>query len=223
MNALCFHNRVHAGQLLAKALAKYANRKDVVVLGLPRGGVPVAFEVAKRLKAPLDVMIVRKLGAPGWEELAMGAIASGGICFINERVVRGAGISRKQIDEALADELKELHRREWVYRGHEGTPDIGNKLVILVDDGIATGSTIRAAIHAIREKAPAKLVVAVPVAAPDTCIALKPMVDEMVCLFAPNSFQAVGQFYENFDQTTDAEVTSLLKEAAANIVPETLN
>lgn len=213
MSAMMFRDRVHAGQLLAEALTKYADRDDVIVLGLPRGGVPVAFEVAKRLHAPLDVIVVRKLGMPGWEELAMGAIATGGVRVINDEVVRGAGISKHDIEAAVGTQLKELHRRELAYRGHTDAPDVEDKAVILVDDGIATGSTIRAAVQALREQAPSEIIIAVPTAAPDTCAALEPLVDELIALSQPDHFRSVGQWYEDFGQTTDEEVTRLLAEA----------
>jgi putative phosphoribosyl transferase len=214
MNQLIFADRVHAGQLLAGALRKYADRSDVIVLGLPRGGVPVAYEVAKRLHAPLDVMVVRKLGVPGWEELAMGAVASGGVRVINDEVVQGSNISAESIERAAAAEMQELHRREIAYRGHTGAPDVKDKTVILIDDGIATGSTIRAAVQALRQQGPARIVIAVPTAAADTCDKLAPMVDELITLIRPIYFHAVGQWYENFEQTTDAEVKQLLAEAA---------
>lgn len=213
MKDLIFRDRVHAGRLLAGELAKYANRSDVLVLGLPRGGVPVAYEVAKALRAPLDVIVVRKLGVPGWEELAMGAIASGGVRVINEEVVRGARIPPERIERAAAAELEELHRRELAYRGHTGAPDVAGKIVLLVDDGIATGSTIRAAVQALRQQGPARIVIAVPTAAADSCDMLEPMVDDMVVLTRPAYFHAVGQWYEDFSQTTDAEVRRLLTEA----------
>jgi putative phosphoribosyl transferase len=214
MNQLIFADRVHAGQLLAGALRKYADRSDVIILGLPRGGVPVAYEVAKRLHAPLDVMVVRKLGVPGWEELAMGAVASGGVRVINDEVVQGSNISAESIERAAAAEMQELHRREIAYRGHTGAPDVKDKTVILIDDGIATGSTIRAAVQALRQQGPARIVIAVPTAAADTCDKLAPMVDELITLIRPIYFHAVGQWYENFEQTTDAEVKQLLAEAA---------
>lgn len=214
MNQLIFADRTHAGQLLAGALRKYADRPDVIVLGLPRGGVPVAYEVAKRLHAPLDVMVVRKLGVPGWEELAMGAVASGGVRVINDEVVRGSNISSGCIEQAVTAELQELHRREIAYRGHAGAPDVMGKTVILIDDGIATGSTIRAAVQALRQQGPARIVIGAPTAAADTCDKLAPMVDELITLIRPIYFHAVGQWYENFQQTTDAEVKQLLKDAA---------
>lgn len=214
MNQLIFADRSHAGQLLARALSKYADSPDVIILGLPRGGVPVAYEVAKRLHAPLDVMVVRKLGVPGWEELAMGAVASGGVRVINDDVVRGSNIPEETIERAAMAELQELHRREIAYRGHTGAPEVKGKTVILVDDGIATGSTILAAVRALRQQGPARIIIAVPTAAADTCDKLAPMVDELITLIRPIYFHAVGQWYENFEQTTDAEVKQLLKEAA---------
>jgi len=214
-----FKDRVHAGQLLAQALMKYADRDDVIVLGLPRGGVPVAFEVAKQLRAPLDVIVVRKLGVPGWEELAMGAIASGGIRVINHDVVRSARISPEAIEAVAAVQLRELQRREMAYRGRTGAPEIEDRIVILVDDGIATGSTIRAAVQALRTQRPRQLIIAVPTAAADSCATLKPMVDELVTLMMPDDFRAVGQWYETFSQTTDDEVTQLLARAASEPKP----
>ena len=208
-----FKDRVHAGQLLAEELAKYSGRDDVIVLGLPRGGVPVAYEVAKRLNAPLDVLVVRKLGVPGWEELAMGAIASGGVRVINEQVVRRAGISGQAIEAAVTAQTKELHRREIAFRGHTGAPEVEDEMVILVDDGIATGSTIKAAVEALRQQGPAKIIIAVPTTSADACAMLEPMVDEFVALIMPEDFRAVGQWYEDFAQTSDAEVSDLLKSA----------
>ena len=215
MNKMIFKDRVEAGQLLAGELKRYRDREDVIVLGLPRGGVPVAYEVARQLHAPLDVIVVRKLGAPGYEELAMGAIASGGIRVMNDSVVRALGVSRDAIEETAARQLKELHRREQAYRGHEGTPEIEDKTVILVDDGIATGSTIRAAVEALRQQAPRQIIIAVPTASSDARAMLEPMVDDFIALIVPEEFRAVGQWYEDFDQTTDAEVTQLLAKAAA--------
>lgn len=219
MNEMIFKDRAHAGRLLADALTKYANCHDVIILGLPRGGVPVAFEVARKLHAPLDVLVVRKLGVPGWEELAMGAIASGGVRVINERVVRQAGISEDTIDQAASVQLKELRRREKAYRGHEGAPDIEGRTVILVDDGIATGATARAAVEALKQQGAGAVIVAVPTASTDARDLLEPMVDEFVALITPLEFRAVGQWYEIFDQTSDAEVTELLA-AAARMTPQ---
>ena len=208
-----FKDRVHAGRLLAEELAKYMGRDDVIVLGLPRGGVPVAYEVASRLKVPLDVLVVRKLGVPGWEELAMGAIASGGVRVMNEQVVRRAGISGQAIEAAVAEQTKELHRREIAFRGHIGAPEVEDKVVILVDDGIATGATIKAAVQALRQQGPDKIVIAVPTTSTDARDMLEPMVDEFVALMIPEDFRAVGQWYEDFAQTSDAEVSELLKRA----------
>lgn len=213
MKDMIFKNRRHAGEILAEALTKYADRNDVIVLGLPRGGVPVAYEVAKRLHAPLDVIVVRKLGVPGWEELAMGAIASGGVRVLNEEVVRGSQITHDQIERAATAELAELRRREIAYRGHTGAPDVKGKIIILVDDGIATGSTIRAAVLALRQQEPARIVIAVPTAAADSCIMLEPLVDELVTLIRPMYFHAVGQWYQDFSQTPDSEVKWLLAQA----------
>ncbi len=199
--------------MLASELTKYANRKDVIVLGLPRGGIPVAFEVAEKLHAPLDVFIVRKLGVPGHEELAMGAIATGGVRVLNENAVYELGISPETIDAVAGKEDQELRRREQAYRGHAASPQIRGQIVILVDDGIATGSTMRAAILALRKQHPARLIVAVPTAAASSYREISRQVDEMVALMAPEDFYAVGQWYEDFSQTTDAEVSRLLELA----------
>lgn len=208
-----FEDRAHAGRLLAAELGRFSDCKDVIVLGLPRGGVPVAFEIARQLNAPMDVLIVRKLGVPGWEELAMGAIASGGVRVLNAPVIRSAGVGEQAIEEAVEDQTKELRRREMAYRGHAGAPEVAGRTVILVDDGIATGSTVRAAIQALRQRHPAHLVLAVPVAAPDSCAMLEPLVDELVVLMQPDDFRAVGQWYADFAQTTDEEVTRLMQSA----------
>jgi len=214
---MIFKDRSHAGRLLAVALARYAKRAGVIVLGLPRGGVVVASEVAKQLQVPLDVMVVRKLGVPGWEELAMGAIASGGVRVIHEEVVRDARVTPADIDRVTAKEMLELQRRELAFRGHRAPPDVAGKTVLLVDDGIATGSTIRAAVRALQQRAPARLVVAVPVTAEDAADLLQPLVDEFVALQRPVPFSSVGQWYGNFSQTTDAEARALLDEAAARV------
>ena len=209
-----FSNRAEAGQLLAEKLEKYAGRDDVIVLGLPRGGVPVAYEVARRLGVPLDVFIVRKLGVPGFEELALGAIASGGVRVLNEDVVRALPNANELIESVTTRELAELGRREQIYRDGRPAPDIGGRTVILVDDGLATGATMRAAVAALRQLGAAKIVVAVPVGAADTCREIEQEVDETVCAIAPEWFQAVGQFYEDFSQTSDEEVRELLARAA---------
>jgi len=208
-------DRRAAGRALAEALGRYAGRKDVIVLALPRGGVPVAAEIVRGLDVPLDVMLVRKLGAPWQPELAMGAIASGGVRVMNDEVVRGMGISPEAIERVAQEELQELERRERAYRGDRPWPDLTDKTVILVDDGLATGATMHAAIDAVRAQNPARIVVAVPVAPPDTVRALEPLVDEVVCLFQPEPFMAIGQWYQDFSQLTDAEVQALLEEQEA--------
>jgi predicted phosphoribosyltransferase len=205
-----FRNRTDAGRQLAEKLAAYAHRPGVLVLALPRGGVPVGFEVARELGAPLDVFLVRKLGVPGYEELAMGAVATGGVRVLNDEIVRGLGISEHQIDAAAARELQELAQRQRLYRGDRPLPDIAGRTVILVDDGLATGATMRAAIAAVRQQQPARIVVAVPTASPDTCEALKAEADDVVCAMTPEPFLAVGHWYEDFTQTTDDEVRELL-------------
>jgi putative phosphoribosyl transferase len=209
-----FANREEAGQLLAERLKEYAGRSGVIVLGLPRGGVPVAFEVAQRLHLPLDVFVVRKLGVPGFEELALGAIASGGVRVLNEDVVRSLPNAPELIAGVMARELAELERRERDYRGARAAPEIRGQIVILIDDGVATGATMRAAVAALRQGGAARIVVAVPVGASDTCDELAELVDEVVCLMAPAWFHAVGQFYEQFSQVSDVEVRELLARAA---------
>jgi len=211
---MLFLDRYDAGQQLAARLGRYANRDDVVVLALPRGGVPVASEVARRLNAPLDVFLVRKLGLPGQEELAMGAIASGGVRVLNEEVVRALDVPPDVIDAVAERERRELERREWAYRNDRHAPDVRNRIVILVDDGLATGSTMRAAVAALRKMGPAWIVVAVPVGAAETCNELEKEADEVVCLRKPEPFFAVGAWYEDFAQTTDQEVRDLLLQAA---------
>jgi len=205
-----FRNRTEAGRRLAEKLAAYAGRPDILVLALPRGGVPVGYEVARALGAPLDVFVVRKLGVPGYEELAMGAVATGGVRVLNDEIVRGLGISEHEIDAAVARELQELARREQLYRGDRPSPDVGGRTVILVDDGLATGATMRAAVEASRQQQPARTVVAVPAASPDTCEALRAEADDVICAMTPEPFFAVGHWYEDFTQTTDDEVRELL-------------
>jgi putative phosphoribosyl transferase len=213
-----FHDRAEAGRLLVEKLAAYANRGDVVVLALPRGGVPVAFEVATALQAPLDVFLVRKLGVPGHEELAMGAIASGGVVVRNEEVIIGLGIPIHVLEAVVTQERQELERRERLYRGDRPFPDLHGSTVILVDDGLATGASMRAAVAALRRHQPAHSVVAVPVAAPDTCEALRAEVDEIICARTPEPFYAVGVWYEHFSQTTDDEVRDLLDQAKRQLL-----
>lgn len=212
-----FRNRFDAGRALAKELTDYADRADVLVLGLPRGGVPVAYEVAHALRASLDVFVVRKLGVPGHEELAMGAIASGGVRVLNSSVVEKLAIPPSAIDAVARDEAIELRRRERQYRGDRPTPSAAGRRVILIDDGLATGSTMRAAAVALRGQHPAELVIAVPVAAAATCEALAEEVDRIVCAMTPEPFYAVGLWYEDFAQTSDEDVRELLARRRAEM------
>lgn len=208
-----YRNRKDAGDRLAEALAEYRGKKGIVVLGLPRGGVPVAERIAKKLEAPLGIFIVRKLGVPGHRELAMGAIGSGGVRVLNESIVRSAGISEADIEKVEREERKKLEEREKAYRGDRPDLALAGKMVILVDDGIATGATIRVAVKALRQHDPRKLVVAVPVAPPETCGELAGEVDELICPLRPLDFAAVGQWYEDFGQTSDEEVRDVLRRA----------
>ena len=205
-----FRDRRDAGRRLAARLSRYAGRADVRVLGLPRGGVPVAFEVAQALGAPMDVFVVRKLGMPGHEEFAMGAIASGGVVVLNDEVVRSGTVRRAEIDRVIESERRELERREHRYRGDRPLADIAGRTVILVDDGLATGSSMWAAVSALREEGPAHIVVAVPISSPAACDAFRGEVDEIICAMTPEPFYAVGLWYEDFSQTTDEEVHELL-------------
>jgi len=205
-----FRDRCEAGRVLADRLTSYENRPDVLVLALPRGGVPVGYEVAHALQAPLDVFLVRKLGVPGHEELAMGAVATSGVRVLNDDVVKPLGISDHMIEAAAAQELEELNRRERLYRGGRPVPDMSGRTVILVDDGLATGATMRAAIQALRQQQPARVVVAVPTASPDICEALRSEADDVICVMTPEPFFAVGHWYDDFTQTTDDEVRRLL-------------
>lgn len=214
MNPLIYADRREAGTVLAAGLKQYRGRSDVVVLALPRGGVPVGYEVARALDAPLDVFVVRKLGAPGHRELAMGAIASGGVRVLNRDVIGWYGISPAAIEATAREELAELERRERAYRDGRGALDIKGKIVILVDDGLATGSSMKAAVQAVRSRGPARIVVAVPVGAPQTCSEMQELADEVVCARTPDDFAAVGQWYADFSQTSDAEVRELLREGA---------
>jgi putative phosphoribosyl transferase len=211
---MLFQNRVEAGGLLAAKLNYLANRPDVVVLALPRGGVPVGFEVAKALNAPLDVFVVRKLGVPGHEELAMGAIATGGVRVLNPEVVQGLGIPEYMIDEVAAREERELERREREYRDGRPPIDVRGRTVVLVDDGLATGSSMRVAAAALRERQPAQIIVAVPVASPETCADFETEVDKIVCVATPEPFLAVGRWYRDFSQISDEEVRELLRRSA---------
>jgi putative phosphoribosyl transferase len=209
-----YADRHEAGRVLGARLAKYTNRDDVIVLGLPRGGVPVAYEVAQALGAPMDLILVRKLGTPGRRELAMGAIASGGSRVLNEGVVRWYGIPPATIEQVVREEQSELERREHTYREGAPFPDLSNRIVILVDDGLATGSTMRAAAMAVRQHKPASVVIAVPVGAPDSCAEMADAADEVICARIPEGFSAVGEWYVNFAQTEDDEVRELLRKGA---------
>ena len=206
-----FADRHEAGRILAEALAGYAGRTDVLVVALPRGGVPVGHEVSRALRAPLDVMQVRKLGVPGQEELAMGAIASGGVRIVSDSVVEALGIPERVIATVAAAEAQELERRERIYREGRHFPEVRGRTVLLVDDGLATGSTMRAAAAALRSLGASRLVVAVPVAPRESCDAMREVVDEVICAMIPERFRAVGEWYEDFSQTTDEEVSALLR------------
>lgn len=208
-----FHDRRDAGKQLAKSLGAYAGRHDVIVLALPRGGVPVGYEVARALDAPLDVFIVRKLGVPGQEELAMGAIASGGIRVLDRALIEQLHIPDLAIERVEQFERRELERRERLYGGAHHAPDVHGQVVILVDDGIATGASMHAAIDALRQQEPKAIVVAAPVGAPETCSTLGLKADACACLSSPRPFYGVGMWYEDFDQTTDDEVRALLEDA----------
>jgi putative phosphoribosyl transferase len=210
---MIFRNRKEAGEKLAEKLTEYEGRSDLLVLALPRGGVPVAFEVAKKLAAPLDVFLVRKLGVPGHEELAMGAIASGGIRVLNNSIVEALHIPDAAIDAVAATEQRELARREVEYRDAMPSPEIAGKTVILIDDGLATGATMRAAAIALKQMGPQKLVVAVPVSSPDTCEEFETDVDAIICAETPQPFYGVGMWYRDFSQTTDDEVRALLGDS----------
>lgn len=210
---LRFRDRTEAGRLLARRLRRYAGRSDVIVLALPRGGVPVAYEIATALKAPLEVFIVRKLGVPGQEELAMGAIASGGVTVLSEDLIADLGLQREDIAQVTARELIELGRRERVFRGDRPFPSLQGRVAILVDDGIATGATMRAAVRAIRQQRPSCISVAVPVGAPQALEALQDEADELICLLSPDPLLGIGAWYEDFAQLTDEEVIAYLERA----------
>lgn len=214
MNPRAFQNRQEAGRRLARALQRREPWQDALVLGLPRGGVPVAYEVAQALRLPLDVLVVRKLGVPGWEELAMGAVASGGVRVLNDPVIRSCAVPPAVLEAAVAAQIREVERREIAFRGHPGAPDVAGRRVLLVDDGLATGATVRAAVAALRGQGAAQIVVAVPTASREACALLEQEVDALVTLLRPDDFSSVGQWYEDFTQTTDTEVTDLLKRAA---------
>jgi len=212
-----FTDRQEAGTILAKYLKNYANQSNVIILALPRGGVPVAYEIATALAIPLDIFMVRKLGVPGHEELAMGAIASGGTVIFNEPLINQLNLEQSSINTVIQVEQKELLRRELLYRGDRPFPKLLGKTIILVDDGIATGSTMFAAIKAIRIHKPASIIIAVPVAARETCEEIINLVDKLICPLQPINFYAVGLWYENFSQTSDREVIELLEKSNAMI------
>jgi putative phosphoribosyl transferase len=212
-----FADRGEAGRVLARELRRFAGRDDVVVLGLPRGGVPVAFEVARELRAPLDVFVVRKLGLPQQPELAMGALASGGLRVLNVEVVRSAGVTAETIERVARDERRELERREQLYRGDRAPTAVDGKTVVLIDDGLATGATMLAAVRALRTREPAQIVVAVPIAPPEACEDLQGEADEVVCARTPEPFVAIGAWYEQFPQTSDQEIHDLLGRASADV------
>lgn len=209
-------NRTSAGQELAEALLSYINQDNVIVLALPRGGVPVAFEIAEKLHAPLDLLLVRKLGTPGYSELAMGAIASGGIKVLNTQIVHGYGISQSELDAVEEKERLELNRRSELYRGERPYPNLNDKIVILVDDGLATGATMHAAIDAVKQQKPQKIIVAIPVAPPESIDSLAQMVDEVICPLQPRHLSSIGQWYADFSQVSDAKVIDLLNKAWSN-------
>ena len=216
---MLFEDRFEAGRVLASKLSEFSGRDDVVVLALPRGGVPVGYEVARALKAQLDIFVVRKLGTPGQEELAMGALASGGVTVLNREVIQALGIPQQTIEAVVAREEKELERREREYRGERPAVNIRGRTAILVDDGLATGSSMRVAAKALRKEAAAEIVVAVPVASPSTCAEFETEVDRVACANTPEPFWAVGQWYRDFSQTTDEEVRDLLARAASASLP----
>lgn len=208
-----YRDRFDAGQQLAPHLQAYANRPNVLVLALPRGGVPVAFVVARALHVPLDVFLVRKLGVPGQEELALGAIATGNVLVLNDEVVQALRLSEHTIEHLAQQEQHELERREQLYHDDRPPPDIRDRIILLIDDGLATGASMRAAAQAVRKQRPARLVVAVPVAAPSVCQEFQAEVDEVICAYTPDPFYGVGAWYQNFAQTSDQEVRALLEQA----------
>ncbi len=209
-------NRTIAGQELAEALSSYKSQKEVIVLALPRGGVPVAFEISEKLHAPLDLLLVRKLGTPGYSELAMGAIASGGIQVLNTAILDSYGVSQSELDSIEKKERLELNRRSELYRGQRPYPTLNHKIVILVDDGLATGATIHAAINAVKQQDPQKIIVAIPVAPPNSIKSLQQMVDEVICPLQPKRLASIGQWYADFSQVSDATVINLLNQAWSN-------
>jgi putative phosphoribosyl transferase len=218
-----FWNRTEAGKRLARMLTRYAGRTDIVVLALPRGGLPVGFEIAQSLHAPLDVLLVRKLGVPDHDQLAMGAVATGNVRVLHANIIQAWRISPSAIARATAEQLEELGRRERLYRGARGSPDVRGRTVILVDDGVATGSSMYAAVDALRQLQPLRIVVAVPVAPPETYRELRKKVHEVVCLATPEPFQAVGRWFEDFRQLGDDEVRSILQRSEQRYVTRAIN
>jgi predicted phosphoribosyltransferase len=212
-----FHDRSHAGRKLAEKLTAYRDRRNVIVLALPRGGVPVACEVALALNAPVDIFIVRKLGVPGQEELALGAIASGGIRILNDEIIHQLNIPQRVIEAITQQELQELERRERAYRGNRPPLEVRDHIVILIDDGLATGASMRAAVKGLRTRNPRWLVVAVPTAASEICEEFERIADEMICATTPEPFYGVGMWYEDFSQTTDEEVQKILEKTARQV------
>lgn len=212
---MIYRDRFDAGRQLAEALEAFADHPDVLVLALPRGGVPVGFAIAQALHVPLDVLMVRKLGVPGREELAMGALASGGVRLLNDEIIAALEVTPEEIDAVVHAEQVELERREQLYRAGRPAPDVRDKVLILVDDGLATGSTMRAAVATLRRQGPARVIVAVPVGSSDTCAELRREADDVICIRTPEPFYAVGMWYSNFSQTSDTEVCQLLARAAA--------
>lgn len=212
--AQTYADRSEAGKRLAEALQSYQGREGLVVLGLPRGGVPVAVEVARALSVPLDILLVRKLGVPGHEELAMGAIASGGAHVVNQSIIQRIGVPQEQVDQVVNDEEKELERRSRKYRGDKPFPKLKDHSVVLIDDGLATGATMRAAVSAVRQYNPREIVVAAPVAPPDAIETLKQAADDVVCPFTPSNFMGISQWYQQFEQLSDEQVTELLSKAS---------
>ncbi len=206
-------DRVAAGRALARLLEGYRGRRDAIVLALPRGGVPVAWEIARELDLPLDLLLVRKLGMPGHEEYAMGAIASGGVRVLNEEALRGGRVDAQALERVTSRERAELARRDRLYRGERAVPELRDRQVLLVDDGLATGSTMHAAVQAVRQQAPARVVLVAPVASREALALLRPLVDELVCPLVPDWLSSIGEWYREFGQTSDGEVQALLRQA----------
>ncbi|AEH61699.1 phosphoribosyltransferase [Methanosalsum zhilinae DSM 4017] len=213
-----FKNRVHAGQVLSEKLSEYGENKDVIILALPRGGVPVAFEVSRKIGVEMDLLLVRKLGVPGNEELAMGAIASGNIRVLNEDIIKSLHIPDKKIDQVTDSEKRELDRRNNIYRANRPIPDLRNRTVILIDDGLATGATMRAAAEAVRTKGPSQIIVAVPTCSPDAYNSLEDVADEIICAISPEPFFGVGRWYEDFRQVSDEEVCDIMDKVFSSSV-----